>query len=245
MAPEQSLREKLANLWKLQQLDNEIIEREEEREKVPELAGDLDVRLKARRGDLTTRQAQLRTTESDLAEKQRLLNLERIKLKNTRNKETAIQNIQQYEAFMKEIEVQSESSENLEKQIKALSERRDTLTLEIEDLSGQVQSLEKSIAETDQEIERRCKDLDAELDALFIRRDEFVKLLDPRYYRQYEFIAERVGDGVAVAKVVDGHCGACNMQLLPQMANEILAGKQFHACMSCSRILIFIEETEG
>jgi predicted nucleic acid-binding Zn-ribbon protein len=245
MAPEQALREKLIDLWKLQVLDNEIIDFEEERDKIPNQTGNLDEKLLAKQSVLETKQKLLATAQNDVREKQRLLDLERLKLKNTRNKEAAIQNIQQYEAYVKEVEMQSGSSELYEKQIKDLNARIGTLTTEIEDLKTQIVAIEESVASQRDELEQRILDLDSALDELFNRRDAFVKNLDARLYRQYEFIAERVGDGVAIARVVEGHCEACNMQLMPQMANEIMAGRQIHACNSCSRLLVYIDEAEA
>jgi len=229
--------QQLQHLAALQELDNEIIAVEIKRDKIPERLETMEDGLLTRRKRFEEKENQVSTLEEEMNEKQRALELERIKLKNTRNKETAIQNIKQYEAYVKEMENKEKSSEDLEAEITAIKTRIEDLRKDQAELEKEISRISKEATDHQKELEGQLAEFDTMLEELYNRRDEMAEKLDEDLYLKYEYIAERK-DGVAVAIVEHGHCVACNMAIPPQMYNELIRCDHLMACPACSRILV-------
>lgn len=71
-------------------------------------------------------------------------------------------------------------------------------------------------------------------------RDEIVKQVPPEVQSLYDLIVQKK-QGLAVVKVNGETCGACQLQLRPQLLNEIRLGQSLIVCENCSRIL-YIED---
>lgn len=239
MSADNDLRTKLDLLQELQELDTEIMEFEDEREKIPRQTNDMKAMKLEKQRMIDEIDNQIGGLEDSMNEKQRLLELEAIKLKNTRNKETAIQNIKQYEAYIKEVETQEESSEDIEREIITIKERLKTLQEQRGALFEEQKQRKGEQTKEKAELELRLVALDKSLDELYDKRDERIERVSEDLYLKYEHISERIHDGIAVSLLQNGHCLACNMAVLPQMENEIMAGKRLHRCSSCGRILVY------
>ena len=230
----------LAHMWKLQELDNEIMDFEEEREKIPSKFGSQESLLLEKRSILEDIENQIHMLKDEEAEIVRSLDLEQLKLKNARNKETAIENIKQYEAFVREVEVKEKSSEDIESELAALRARLTELKGEYKDLNKEINSA-KQVQKTERSgLETRLKELDSTLDELYDSRDELAERIREDLYYKYEYIAEGK-NGIAMAIVEDGTCILCNMAIPPQMYNELIRGDQIMTCPACNRILIYKE----
>ncbi len=236
-----SIQHQLMLLVELQELDNEIIEFEEERDKIPGQLEGLEDVLHERRKKLEEVENRMVIIEDDLGEKKQSLDLERLKLKNTRNKETAIQNIKQYEAFVKEVETQEKTSDELEIELKELDQQIEELRKEKALLSEEIKQITEDQAAKRRGLEERIVELDKTLEELYDLRDEKQENIRESIYLKYEYIAERK-EGLAVAEVQHGHCLACNMAIPPQMFNELIRGNQLMSCPACGRILVYIEQ---
>ncbi len=80
-----------------------------------------------------------------------------------------------------------------------------------------------------------------ERDALVEKRNRTVGEVRPDLVEQYERI-RRVRHGLAVARVRESRCVACNVALRPQMYEEVRVGGSILHCESCGRILFFEPE---
>jgi len=240
-----SLVKQLELLLELQAMDVEIMSFEDERDEIPKKTGLMEEELLMKQKAVEDKESMIAQVETEISEKERLLELEFLKIKNTRNKETAIQNIKQYEAYVKEIENQEESSEDYEGVIKDLKKKLEQLNEEKVGLVSAVESISNSQTGAKAELEKKLLELDDLLEGMYDKRDAFVEQIPENVYLRYEYIAERVPDGIAIASLDGGTCSLCNMAVLPQVQNEIMAGKMLHTCQMCNRILVYkAEETD-
>ncbi|HEY7534333.1 MAG TPA: C4-type zinc ribbon domain-containing protein, partial [Thermodesulfobacteriota bacterium] len=67
-----------------------------------------------------------------------------------------------------------------------------------------------------------------------------VSIVNPDFLIIYERIRRR--NGVAVARARNELCTGCNMNIPPQLFNEVLTNKRMIQCPNCHRIL-YCEET--
>jgi len=233
-----------ALLVKLQALDNVIMDREEERDDIPLQIEKQENLLHAKRSKMEENESQIEVYQDEINDKAGMLDLEIIKLKNTKTKETAIQNIKEYEAFVKEIENQEKNSEEVEQEIEEINAKLDALRQEQEIIANEIREIEeKQISEKD-ELESRMAELDTILDDLFDQRDEMAENIKESIYYKYEYIAERK-DGIGIAMVELGHCVHCNMAIPPQMYNEVIKCDRIMCCPACNRILVYVAPEES
>jgi predicted nucleic acid-binding Zn-ribbon protein len=65
--------------------------------------------------------------------------------------------------------------------------------------------------------------------------------VDREYLSKYERILHSK-DGLAMVNVEHDSCGGCNINLPPQVINEIRMKEELIFCQSCARILYIEEE---
>jgi RNA polymerase sigma factor (sigma-70 family) len=74
------------------------------------------------------------------------------------------------------------------------------------------------------------------------RREDVRTRLDKQLLARYDRISKGRG-GYAVAQVVAGSCGACNVNVPPQVYIRLQQGVTLEACNNCQRLLVFSLET--
>jgi hypothetical protein len=174
-----------------------------------------------------------------------------IQEKITRHKDQLYQvkTNEQYRAMLKEIEGEESNIREIEDQVLEKM-------IESEDIQQHVQEaaarLDGEKARVAAEIKRlqdeRQTDVD-ERERLQARRKEVAGTLSDSVLELYERI-RTYRAGPAVAEVRNGLCTACNIQLRPQVYNEVRIGEAVMTCENCSRIQYYVgppanEQTEG
>ena len=87
------------------------------------------------------------------------------------------------------------------------------------------------------------QEIEANIGTTEARRKELVDRVPKQICRLYERIHKRLGR--AVVEVLEGHCSGCNLDVPPQMYNEIQRGDKIHQCPYCFRILFFKAKPEA
>ncbi|MGA2987579.1 MAG: C4-type zinc ribbon domain-containing protein [Terriglobia bacterium] len=147
---------------------------------------------------------------------------------------------EQYRAMLKEIEGEEGNIRKIEDQVLEKM-------IEAEDIQKHMQEaaarLEGEKARVAAEIKRlqdeRQKHLD-EREQLQARRKEVAATLSGSVLALYDRI-RTYRTGAAVAEVRNGLCTACNLQLRPQIYNEVRSNAAVLTCENCSRIVYYIE----
>jgi len=146
----------------------------------------------------------------------------------------------EYQAILKEIEeikkassrIEDETIECLDKIDAAeneVAEKEKEYLVEEKDVNQQ-----KSVLEADADSERRS------LDELLAQRDAVSAKIDPELIKQYEFIKSQAR-GIAIVQVKDCICLGCNMNIPPQMYNELHRENELRTCPHCHRMLYVIQ----
>ena len=68
-------------------------------------------------------------------------------------------------------------------------------------------------------------------------REGAVKALPAQLYRRYDMIRSK--RGTAIARTLDGTCGACHMSLPPQLFHRLRREPTLEQCPSCNRLIYF------
>ena len=176
---------------------------------------------------------QYRDYESDVK-----LNL--AKINKSQEKLRSVKTNKEYQSLLKEIEdVKSKNSSIEDKMIECLDRIDEaegiiaTKKDEYLQFSDRIKSEKQSI-EHDAEIDKK------KLDELDMDRKNVSGLIDAQLFKKYLVIKEQQ-EGLAVVPVKDAVCHGCNVNLPPQLYNELFRHDSLKFCPNCHRI-IYLKE---
>lgn len=190
-------------------------------------AGEELAALEQRHQELRTEKA---TQEANLAAEQ-----ENITRSETNMKE--IKTNKEFQAVGREITAARKQVTALEEQILQILTQIDEVAAEITTKRNSLNELEQNCQvrslEKKAEIEKLQKDISADAE----RRNTIAGELPVTITKRYDTLrSQRFGRAVAIAR--DGYCLGCNMQLPPQMYNNLFKMEELISCPHCQRVLI-------
>ncbi|MCF6159362.1 MAG: hypothetical protein E3K32_12525 [wastewater metagenome] len=198
---------------------------QQKKEKLQKLGED----IKNSQKNITSRELDLKSKESEIHKLQTQLNLVKT------NKE--------YSAIKTEIAGKEADKSIMEDDILRLidiyeeaQQRYTTYQKEIEGEESQLQELRRHV-------EADLKTIDAEVQELKKKRNEYTALLDHDTLQHYNRLVNH-RDSVAVVSVVNKVCQGCFMSVTSQTVNQLLSNKELTFCHSCGRILYLDSHNE-
>ncbi|MFO7973183.1 MAG: C4-type zinc ribbon domain-containing protein [Candidatus Hydrogenedentota bacterium] len=226
----------MKTLLRLQDLDLRIeackareIEIPKQKEKFKVQKQRLEDELEERREALKKLQVEQRECESDIEQKQAQTNKYNEQLFSIKKNE-------EYQALLHEIDL-------LKKQIAIQEERIISLMVELDDAKARFEEDQKRIKTEIETLDNQCREVDAELaEAIEARknldekRKPLLQEVEPQLLSKYRRIRQSKASGPAVVPLRGDICSGCNMNVRPQIINEILAG-EIRACPQCGRLL--------
>ena len=234
------MKEQIKVLVKLQHLDAESIRIKSTLNDVSKKLKHLDSSLeeieqiiKDQESVLDGLKKQYRDYESDVK-----LNL--AKINKSQEKLRSVKTNKEYQSLLKEIEdVKSKNSSIEDKMIECLDridEAEEIIATKKDEylqFSDRIKSEKQSI-EHDAEIDKK------KLDELDMDRKNVSGLIDAQLFKKYLVIKEQQ-EGLAVVPVKDAVCHGCNVNLPPQLYNELFRHDSLKFCPNCHRI-IYLKE---
>ena len=236
------MREQIEVLVKLQQIETETVQIKSALNDVSKRLEDLDSEVKIFEQTIEEQEhiindlkKQYRDYESNIQ-----LNLE--KEQKIQAKLRSVKNNKEYQALLKEIEdVRGKNSETEDKMIEFLDRMDITETIIATKKDEYINIFERAKSEKEsikQNAEARKKRL-AELD---MESAEVSGLVDPEFLKRYLIIKEQDPGELAVVPVKDAVCHGCNVNIPPQLYNELFRCDSLRFCPNCQRI-IYIKDS--
>jgi predicted nucleic acid-binding Zn-ribbon protein len=191
--------------------------------------------------ELSTMQARLSQLEQEKAdlEASHAAELENIQRSETNMKE--IKTNKEFQAVGREITAARKQVTDIEEQVlqkisqvEELSEAVAAKKVQFEELSGNSAS---RTAEKQSEIDKLQQDIDSDI----ARHEVLTKGMPTNLVKRFAALRDqRRGQAIAIAR--DGYCMGCNMQLPPQLYNNLFKYEELLACPHCQRILILKQQ---
>jgi len=149
----------------------------------------------------------------------------------------------EYQAVNKEIASAKKLIVELEEQILQKISTIDELKAELAAMEADLAALEENLGRQKAEIRARIASEEVAVAADAKTRTERIKSIPPGMFKRYEKL--RAGRrGIAVAEARAGGCMGCNMQLPPQMYNNLHRGEELITCPHCQRILVLKQDPQ-
>jgi predicted nucleic acid-binding Zn-ribbon protein len=178
---------------------------------------------------LTELKKKYRTYESDAE-----MNLSRIK--KSKEKLGSVKTNKEYQSSLKEIEDLEVINSKIEDDMIECLETMDGIESEIDSKKKDYSLLSDRVkAEKDllQQESDQAKESLARLDA---DRSSLTKTIDPELLRKYNMVKDLVGN-VAITAVKNAVCQGCNVNIPPQLYNELQRFDTLMFCPHCQRII--------
>jgi uncharacterized protein len=233
------LRDQLKRLEELQRYDAQIQELTNALQSIP-------AKLQATQSDLarvesllTTERAQLTESQRYYAEQKGLLEADETHVSSAKHKLSQAKNSKEYVAAQREIDQTRESLQTREAEMAKLVEAVKTKEKLLSERDSDVQGLRDSIAKDSEVARSRMAELEAKIDGIKSERDKIAAGVRADYLKRYGTI--RLRRGLAVVSVRNGTCTGCNMNLPPQLFNQLQRGTSLETCPYCHRIVYWDE----
>lgn len=226
----------LTPLIRLQGIDLEIRKILQKKEKLPDRFEALQERVSQKEAGVEDMKEKIKDLRKRKMEIEDELELETERMKKSQQKMSAVQNNREYQALNKEIEEIKKANKTREDELLDLLEEIKNLEESVEEGDKELKKYKREAAAEQKHISSIAADLDKKIDELKKEGEAVEKEVKPDLLAKYRFLAER-REGLVVAAVTDTVCSACNMNIPPQMYNELLRDESIMTCPSCQRLI--------
>ena len=163
-------------------------------------------------------------------------------IKKSEAKLSSVKTNKEYQAFLKEIDDIKEKNSKLEDdmidfldRIEAAENTLNTKMAEYSELQTRLNNEKETIQKETEEGKRQLEDLDAQLKTVAAG-------IDAALLATYNKVKALQNNAIGIVAVTDAVCQGCNMNIPPQMYNELQRGDSLKRCPICDRIIYWKDE---
>ena len=237
------MREQLAALAKLSEIDESAREYDAELKDLPARIDDMrnDVRrleelLAQQRQQLEEAQGLKKQQEQQIAHRNETISRSKAKGAKARTPKEA-------DAAEREVEANRRAIKEREDEILRLEEAVEKVRSQVEAHEKDLEELRQHFAEEEKQANARLEELQSKRAEVLHGRDEVAEQIPKQLLRRYERVRGARGSGVAM--LTSETCSACSMALPPQLFIEIQRGETIEQCPNCLRLLVYKPLVEG
>ncbi|CAB1059616.1 hypothetical protein D1BOALGB6SA_4378 [Olavius sp. associated proteobacterium Delta 1] len=180
---------------------------------------------------------QYRALEADVQ-----LNLS--KIQKSQEKLRSVKTNKEYQSSLKEIDDIQAANSKLEDEMLELLEKIETAEAAIKDRRQHYAEIVDESNRQKESIERDAARHEENLVELESRRVAIAAQLDAGLLKLFRQVKAKQGDLVAIVAVQDAVCQGCNMNIPPQVYNELQRCDSLKYCPSCFRIIYWQDQDE-
>ncbi len=229
------MQQHIESLQKLQTVDLRIRELTEGLEKYPNEINDLKKDLLEKEGSINLKETTLSELKSQRDGLESSLRSNQESIKKSEERLFAIKTHKEYEALQKEItDNRKENLEIEDRTISVMTEIEETEAVLSEEKENYA-TLKNQYAEQIAEKEKKIEELEISRKPAEKEKSEILSTIDPKILPLYERIFKKNGRALALAE--NEKCTSCNINIPPQLYNEILKQTKLVQCPNCKKIL--------
>ena len=184
--------------------------------------------------DHTTQLEELRKKYRDM-EMETQLNSDNITKSDARLR--IVKTNKEYQAILKEIEEFQKTNSKIEDEMLAYLEEIETVEATTATRQADYEKFEGRVKNERDDLEKETQDINLRMDAIAARYEEVLKDVDAGYLNRFNMIFAYKPDHMAVVPAIGEVCMGCNMNIPPQMYNELQREDKLRMCPHCQRII--------
>ncbi len=237
------VRVKVKLLEELQGIDLKIDGRQAEKDLLLEKVAGFDREIEEARLALDSLREEMTALRERKEESEQTLIVETDNIARSELRLHDIKTQKEYQAVLKEVSTAKKVKTDLEELLLASIGESEVLQGKIAEGEQNLAALNGNIALRKGEVEKQLKCLEAEIVADQSQRDATTAGLGAPLLNRYGMLREK-RQGIAVVEARDGSCLGCNMNIPPQMYNNLYKGLELIVCPHCQRILYIRRQEE-
>ena len=234
------MKEQIEILINLQKIESAASVLTADLDRVPQKLEVLDAKLKAYEKDIENESVQLDTLKKKYREFEVDIQMNLSHIKKSQDKLRSVKTNKEYQSILKEIEdVENKNSLIEDEMIRCLDQ--------MEAAEKASASIKEEFSEYDDlirheiiSIEQKAAQNRKELAELEIEGEKVSARVNPDLMEKYIFVKNKV-KGAAVTAVSDSICQGCNLNIPPQMYNDLRRSNTLNFCPHCQRIIYWME----
>jgi hypothetical protein len=234
-----TLREKLKALAELQNVDLEVASLRKAADVHPRQIAELEREMGVARSAIEAERARLTDMERQKAQLEQNITDEKDKVKKWEARLSEQRSTREYSALAREIDIAKKANltmaEELAELTKQLGAAREAIKAKETDFATKQQGLSARMTE----LKGKLGEAESQVKALEGRRSGVSSGVDANLLRRYESIRKKKLP--ALVGVVAGTCQGCNMNVPPQLYNQLRTSLGTDVCPSCNRIIYAVE----
>ena len=229
------MRDQIEALEELQQIDSELKQIESDLDKYPNEISEYENELQLSRDTLNKKKEQLREAEDTKKQLEQRLKDNEESIKKAEKRLFEIKTHKEYEALQKEIAETKKSNMQIEEDLLLKMDQIEKLETEINDEESTLEKKESEYREKINEYQKIIDDLKAKHEPKKKEKEQAAAKINNNILNVYQKIRNR--NGSALAEVTNEICTGCNMNIPPQLYNEVLTQNKLIQCPNCKKIL--------
>ena len=240
------MKEQLKLLEEVQRHDARLQVLEGARKAIPEKLEVMHRDLKTLEDLLIRERTELEDAEKWRRDKQGEMKTEEEQLSKAKAKLSGVKNSKEYMATQREVETLRKMSVETEEKLTGFSTAADSTKTKIEKHQADVDKLRAVVEKEEVTSRERLVSLETEITKLRSERDAATKAVRPDVLKKYNSIKMR--RGLAIVAVHNGTCRGCNMNIPPQLYNQLQRANAIELCPNCHRIIYWdklLESPDG
>jgi predicted nucleic acid-binding Zn-ribbon protein len=229
-------REQLEILVQLQQIEietnkikSQLSELPRKIEKIDQEYQAAEVKIRQEENRLAELKKKYRSHESDAE-----MNLSRIK--KSKDKLQSVKTNKEYQLSLKEIEDLEHINSKIEDDMIECLETMDSIQAEIDIKNHELLQLTDQIKEEKELLQKESDLAQKRLTQLNTDWSSLTKMVDSELLKKYNSVKEMVGN-IAITAVKKAVCQGCNVNIPPQLYNELQRFDSLMFCPHCQRII--------
>jgi predicted nucleic acid-binding Zn-ribbon protein len=238
-------KKQMETLVKVQQLERESAKIEAYLAEVPTRISNLEGELEAYISGVEKDKAAVEEFNKQYRAFEADLQLNATKIQKSEEKLRSVKTNKEYQSSLKEIDDIKSVNSRLEDEMLMVLERIDQAEKALKDRE---QLYTEIVDESKQEkaaIKKDAEDRKNELLELESAHAAVINELDSGLLKVFNQVKAKQVDRMAIAPVLDAVCQGCNMNIPPQIYNELQRCDQLRYCPHCDRIIYWLEQNVG
>ena len=160
------------------------------------------------------------------------------KVTDKRMRMNQVKNVKELQALQREIAQIKEANAIVEEELIETMTELENSAANLKQKEEELRGLEEEWNARKDKIHEEVAAIEASLTETSKMREDTAGRLNGDLVGKYEMIFARRG-GTAVVSVSSSICAACNMNIPPQLWNDVLRSEKLNLCPSCQRILYY------
>jgi predicted nucleic acid-binding Zn-ribbon protein len=229
-------KDEIKKLVSLQDVDSRIYEITTEKDTLPAKIKQIKNELESKKQSLNAAEDKYKKVQVAKNEAENSLSSAETKIKKHEGELALIKTNKEYTAMIEQIAGLKADVSKIEEKILTLFDDIESALKQVNVEKALFQNEQKSSDQVISEITAREKELDKQLSALTAERDQLKAGIDRQFLARYEQILKSRGK-CALSRIKEDMCSECNLQLRPQLINEVKLKLRVVTCDNCSRML--------